>query len=52
MRVSYFFFPFGFDLGAEAELVEVTLDAREEGAAELALLAPLTLSKALFCSFR
>lgn len=52
MRVSYFFFPFDFDLDAGVELVEVTLDAREEGAAELAMLAPLTVSKALFCSFR
>ena len=46
----YFFFPFvlDLDLDADADAVEVTLEAREEGAAELFLLAPLTLSRTLF----
>jgi hypothetical protein len=45
---GYFFFPFDLLLDPDAEFVEVTLEAREDGAAELALLAPLMLSKALF----
>jgi hypothetical protein len=49
---NYFFFPFDLALDPDAEFVEVTLEARDEGAAELALLAPFTLSRALFCSPR
>ena len=49
----YFFLPFALLLGAGAwlEVVDMTLEAREEGAADVALLpAPdLTLSSALFC---
>jgi hypothetical protein len=49
---AYFFFALLFDLeGAAAELVDITLDARD-GDVEAALLPPpdLTLSRALFCS--
>jgi hypothetical protein len=50
----YFFLPLPLPFGAGAWLdaVDMTLEAREEGAAEVALLpAPdLTLSSALFCS--
>ena len=46
--VVYFFFDFDLLLGAGGELVEATLEARDE-APELPLLLPLTLSSALFC---
>ena len=50
----YFFLPLVllFGTGAWLEAVDITLEAREEGAAEVALLpAPdLRLSSALFCS--
>lgn len=46
----YFFLPLLLPFGAgAADGVEATLEARDEGAAELALL-PLTLSSALFYS--
>ncbi len=43
----HFFFPFDLLLGAGAELVEATLEARDEEP-ELTLLLLLTLSSALF----
>jgi len=50
---SHFFLPFDLPFGAGAglEAVDMTLEAREEGAADVALLpaADLTLSRALFC---
>ena len=45
---SYFFFPFSLPLAAGAEAVDPTLEARDEGAAEVTLLPPLTLSSVLF----
>ena len=51
-HVNYFFLPFALPFaGAGAlEAVDITLDALEEGAADVALLPPLdfTLSRALF----
>jgi hypothetical protein len=40
-----------FDAGAGLDAVDMTLEAREEGAADVALLpaVDLTLSRALFC---
>jgi len=37
-------------LDPDAEFVEATLEALEDGVVELALLALLTLSNALFCT--
>lgn len=49
-RLAHFFFPFDFDLDTGAGLDDATLEARDDGAADVALLpAPdLTLSSALF----
>ena len=53
---NYFFFPLPFPLvaGTVFEAVDISLDALEDGAAEVALLpAPdLMLSRALFCRFK